>query len=251
MDTQGSRIAHIRRSLGLSQVEFAAALSARLLERGKRKGVTRGAVGNWEQDKGIELGNLDAVADLGGLTSLDWLIRGTGAPPNVAELARLGEAIKSRLGPPPASNVVRLGERPRSFPESVPLYGTVAAAMIGKGAFLLSEEPVDTLPMMPGLAGEEGVYGLIVKGDSMWPMLSDGDPIYVSTVRQPHRNDLVVVQERDSANGQPQGFVKLYERETASRLFTRQLNPEGELVFEKRRSIERHRVFTRRELAGF
>jgi phage repressor protein C with HTH and peptisase S24 domain len=250
MDTKGSRIAYIRQGLGLSQVAFAELVSEQLRELGKKPGITRGAVANWEQDKGIDLANLEVVADLGAHASLDWLVRGHGEPPEKEELRRLGEQIKARMAPP-AGNVILLDERRGAFPESIPLFGTVAAAMLGNGAFLLSQEPIDALPMMPGLTGEEGVYGLIVKGDSMWPMLSDGDPIYVSTVRQPHKNDLVVVQERDSANGQPQGFVKIYERETQTRLFTRQLNPDTELIFEKKRGVERHRVYTRRELAGF
>lgn len=245
MDTRGARIAYIRKSMGLSQVAFAEIIGALRREAGK-PGLSRGAIGNWELGRGIDLDNLQLLADLAG-TSMDWLTRNVGEPPSEAALQEIGRALKPA---PPDESVIILDERRRRFPEVIPLYGTVAASMMGRGAFLLSQEPIDTLPMMPGLVGEEGVYGLLVKGDSMYPMFSDGDPIYVSSVRQPHRGDIIVIQERDSANGQPQGFVKLFQRETAAKLFTKQFNPEADLVFERRRGIERHRVFTRRELAG-
>ncbi|MBS7532095.1 helix-turn-helix transcriptional regulator [Ancylobacter sonchi] len=59
--TVGNRILAIRKEAGLSQAEFA-----------KQLGVSRGAVGNWEHDKGIKTENLLSIADRFG-RSLDWL----------------------------------------------------------------------------------------------------------------------------------------------------------------------------------
>lgn len=249
METRGKRIAHVRKAMGFkSQAGFAEALSAVLKARGAQP-VTRGAIGNWELDGGIDLANLQLISEVSD-ASMDWLNVERGRPPDGERLALLGAKLKLAVPQPRPSNMIMLDEARRRFPDNIPMLGTVAAAMLGHGAFLLTDEPVDSLPLLPGLVGEKGVYGLRVKGDSMYPMFSDGDPIYVSTLREPHRDDIVVIQERDSANGQPQGFVKQYLRETASQLFARQFNPDSKMIFEKRRGIERHRVYTRRELIG-
>ncbi|WP_299482005.1 helix-turn-helix domain-containing protein [uncultured Roseibium sp.] len=68
MDTTGDRIRHIRKALGLTQAEFADRIS-----------LSRGAVGNWEQDKGITQKNLQQIANVFGC-SLDWLLSGKGDP---------------------------------------------------------------------------------------------------------------------------------------------------------------------------
>jgi transcriptional regulator with XRE-family HTH domain len=68
MDTTGERILHIRKALGLTQAEFA-----------ERLELSRGAVGNWEQDKGITQRNLQRIATTFGC-SLDWLLSGKGDP---------------------------------------------------------------------------------------------------------------------------------------------------------------------------
>ncbi|MBO9424659.1 helix-turn-helix transcriptional regulator [Labrenzia sp. R4_1] len=68
MDTTGDRIIHIRKRLGLSQAEFADRIS-----------ITRGAVGNWERNKGISKKNLERIASTFGC-SLDWLLSGKGQP---------------------------------------------------------------------------------------------------------------------------------------------------------------------------
>ncbi len=68
METTGDRIQHIRKALGLTQIDFASRID-----------VTRGAVGNWEQNKGITQKNLQKIANTFGC-SLDWLLSGKGAP---------------------------------------------------------------------------------------------------------------------------------------------------------------------------
>lgn len=68
METTGDRIIHIRKVLGLSQAEFAERIS-----------LTRGAVGNWEHNKGITQKNLEKISNIFGC-SLDWLLSGKGAP---------------------------------------------------------------------------------------------------------------------------------------------------------------------------
>lgn len=67
MSNIGQRIKEARKSLGLSQEEFAAALSKQ-----SARIISRGAIGNWELGKGISRDNLAEVARLCGV-SIDWL----------------------------------------------------------------------------------------------------------------------------------------------------------------------------------
>jgi len=73
MKTTGARIKLVRTAKGMTQQEFAEFLG----------GVTRGAVGNWELEKGITGANMELVARKTG-ASLDWLMTGCGDAPDVA-----------------------------------------------------------------------------------------------------------------------------------------------------------------------
>lgn len=68
MEKTGDRIRLLRKTLGLTQSEFAERIS-----------LSRGAVGNWEHDKGITQKNLQQIAETFGC-SLDWLLSGKGDP---------------------------------------------------------------------------------------------------------------------------------------------------------------------------
>lgn len=74
MPTKANRIKQVRELNGLSQEQFAAALSG-----GKFK-ITRGAVGNWELGGGLRAENLERIAEVFG-ADLNWLGKGRGSPP--------------------------------------------------------------------------------------------------------------------------------------------------------------------------
>ncbi len=246
METQGSRIRFVRDALGLTQAQFAAALShqARLMS-GETSGeaVTRGAVANWERDKGIAQKNLLALVEMVGI-SIDWLARGIGPAPARETLAQLGVALLPR----PARSLPMQFEATST--RTAPLFGTAAGALLGHGSFIVSNEPVDEVPMMPGLVGEPGVYALLVTGDSMFPMFPDGDLVYVSSARQPRKGDAAIIQQRTGKGANLEAFIKLFERETGDSLVTTQLNPAVPVIFPRRTVASCHRVYSRRELAG-
>lgn len=73
METVGKRIRILRKLAGLTQEQFASVLR-------EETEVTRGAVGNWEYDKGISRDNLLAISRKFGV-SLDWLASGKGDAP--------------------------------------------------------------------------------------------------------------------------------------------------------------------------
>lgn len=205
----------------------------------------RGAVANWEADKGIKSQNQIAIAQLSG-ASIEWLVMARGDAPDRTALEAIGRRFK-----PEIVRAVPVVGRAR-FEETVPVLGAAAGAMTAlSGSFSFGDDaPVGYAPMMPGLTGERDVYALFVEETSMMPMYPPRSLVYVSPHRPPHRDDTVIVQEPHSANGRPQTFIKLYERETPRQLFTRQLNPDSSVIFEKKRGILVHRVYPLRELAG-
>lgn len=247
MDTLGKRIAYIRNGMGLTQEQFAAALSEQIKLMGgdgRPEQVSRGAVANWEREAGITSRNQMAVADMAE-ASVDWLVRGKGDEPVLNKLAEIGRRYR-----PQARAAMPIGGSSQ-FSENIPILGTAAGAMTSSGAFSFNDEmPVGYAPMMPGLTGERDVYALFVEDVSMIPMYQPKGLVYVSPHRPPHKDDTVIVQEPESANGNPQAFIKIYIRENASELVTRQLNPDSNVTFLKKRGLLIHRVYPLRELAG-
>jgi phage repressor protein C with HTH and peptisase S24 domain len=248
MDTIGARIAFLRNAMGLQQEELAAALST-LLKRdaggGRPTSVTRVSVTNWENDTtGISQRNAAALAELTG-ASLDWLHFNRGAAPAGELLFEIGKPFRRPPKPKPPRG------RQEAGAEVTPLYGVVAAGELGRGGFILTPEPVEFIAPPPGLADEADLYALTVKGTSMLPVYADGERVFVSPHRTIRQADIVIVQERDSANGQPQSFIKQYDHETPAQIVTYQFNPPGQSVlFVRQHVMACHRVFTRREEAA-
>ena len=132
----------------------------------------------------------------------------------------------------------------------VPVYGTVAASDLGRGAFRLSSDIVDWAARPPALTGVADLYALEVKGDSMFPKFEPGDIIYVHPHRAYRPGDVVVIQEPDSDNGEPQSFIKVFKKETPADLVASQYNPVADLKFHKRDGLVVHKVMTNRDLFG-
>ena len=132
----------------------------------------------------------------------------------------------------------------------VPVYGTVAASGLGNGAFRLSSDIVEWAARPPALMGVPDLYALEVKGDSMFPKYEPGDIIYVHPHRAYRPGDIVVIQEPDSDNGEPQSFIKVFRKETEQEVLASQYNPQGDLTFRKRNGFLVHKVMTTRDLFG-
>lgn len=139
---------------------------------------------------------------------------------------------------------------PTSVPIDVPVYGTVAASPLGKGAFRLSNDIVDWAARPPALMMVPDLYALEVRGDSMSPKYEPGDIIYVHPHRVYRSGDSVVIQEPDSDNGEPQTFIKLFVNETENKVTTQQFNPKSALEFKKRPGLKIHKVMSNRDLFG-
>ena len=135
----GSNIKRLREANGLSQEEF-----------GKIAGVTDKAVSTWENDLKIpRMGAIQKIADHFGITKSELI-----------------EDSSSREEAPPVSE---------SF-VNVPLYGSVAA---GLGCYA-DNMIVDYVPFAASSMKRGYKYiCLEVKGDSMYPLLLEGDILLV------------------------------------------------------------------------
>jgi phage repressor protein C with HTH and peptisase S24 domain len=240
MDTLAERIAYLRLGMGLTQEEFRDALNAQLKTLGAPP-VSRGAVSNWENgSKGLAMRNIRALSELTGAT-VDWIANNRGPAPREDLLRKIGEQL---LG-------VSLGA-PGEFPLTVEIVAQAAGSTLGKGAPLLFDQPsIGWLPMLPGLRGLEGIYGLEVTGDSMVPMFKPGKPVYVSPHSPVRKDDPIIVIEHKSSNGNAVGFIKIMVADRRDRVITRQLNPPLEISFMKAPGLSIHRVLELDDLIDY
>lgn len=140
----------------------------------------------------------------------------------------------------------QLGQLPRDLP----VLGTVAGAMLGKGAFQLTNDVVDYVRRPPGLIGAKDAYALYVEGESMIPRFEPGELVFVHPHRKAVTNDYIVIQEPDSDNGGPRGFIKQFVKQTQTLLRTRQFNPPANIDFPMRPGLIWHKVLRGDELYG-
>lgn len=130
--------------------------------------------------------------------------------------------------------------------ERIPLLGTAAGA--GIGAFRPDAEPIDFLPVPPGLAGVERAYAILVKGNSMSPEHKEGDLRFVNPVKRPVSGDSVIVQQQFAEGGPIDAYIKRFLRETESEIVTEQLEPHGTVRFPRKTVLAVHKVATMNEL---
>ena len=197
METIGDRIKTIRASVRpkMGQAEFAKRLSA-----AKGQNITRGAVGNWERNKGISLDNLTSIAAEYGI-SIEWLVMGRGSmmyQPNLpAELPGMPEhfglidAYDQRVSAGPGAFVSSGSE---------PLY-----QLAFRREWLRAITP----------APERALVILFADGDSMEPTIHPGDSMLVDTSQTNPRKDGIFVIRWDGLLN-----VKRVTADEASRTIT-------------------------------
>jgi phage repressor protein C with HTH and peptisase S24 domain len=138
----------------------------------------------------------------------------------------------------------------RQLPKDVPVLGTVAASELGKGAFQFTSEVIDYVRRPFGLLGARDIYALYVEGESMIPKFEPGDLVFVHPSRKPRGGDYVVIQEPDTDNGGPRGYIKRLKSVTATMVRTQQFNPPTNIDFIIRGGLVVHKVLSEGELYG-
>jgi phage repressor protein C with HTH and peptisase S24 domain len=203
-DEIGARVRKVRD--GLTQEAF-----------GKRLGVSRGAVANWERGQGIKRENLQAIVERFGV-SFEWLATGNG--PSFAQ---------------PSSNVSEtpnalIGDKLTVRGEYIPVYGHAVGGLDGE--FILNGNKLDEILAPPGLSPARGAYAVTCAGESMEPRYFDGETVYVDPTKRARRGDFVVAQIKNPSEGQPPlAYIKRFVRHNDNELVLEQFNPAKELRF--------------------
>lgn len=187
----GRRIKALRKDLGLTQDEF-----------GRRVGLSRGAVGNWELGQGAKRESLLKVAEEFGV-SFEWLATGRGEQrPEDGDLRLV--PIGEEFDPDPVVEDEALGaaaEMPfsGSIPDSQPEVDARAGAGPGEvgetvnvrsGGIVTGHRVVSEWRLPPEYLRHElrsqpnRTWILEVVGDSMEPTLYPGDRVIVDTSHQ-------------------------------------------------------------------
>lgn len=180
---------------------------------GKRLGVSRGAVANWERGLGIKRENLQAISDKFRV-SFEWLGTGKGTSASKAE-----EKPNAFVGD-------KLSERG----EYIPLYGHAVGGLDGE--FILNGNKLDDILAPPGLSPARGAYAVTCAGESMEPRYFDGETVFVDPQRRARRGDFIVAQIKNPNEGQPPlAYIKRFVRHNDNELVLEQFNPPKELRF--------------------
>lgn len=226
MESVGERIKHLRKAAGLTQEQLASVLW-------EETEVTRGAVGNWEHDKGISRDNLMAISRKFGV-SLDWLANGAGGPPE-------------RVPTFPRSETEAHSETPPRSPMAIPSGRVPYAGKVRAGAFLeaddyFNQDPGDVPdyvprhPAYPHLAQrawhvEGDSMTLAGIADGMWAVAAPYLD-YVDKVGELDNGNFVVVERALQGGSKLEVTVKEVQfARKGMRLVPRSTNPEHKEFF--------------------
>jgi phage repressor protein C with HTH and peptisase S24 domain len=226
MKNVASRIAYLRKDVArLSQAEF-----------GRKIGVSRGAVANWEVGGDISRENISNIASMFNV-SLDWLDKGRGAPPDAhpmqshhTPVAFSSDREQSLMkGTAEQANAYIDRDRLSSW-RKIPVYGQAVAGV--NGEFVMNGNVLFDAFAPINITDVSNAYGVRVAGESMWPRYEDGEIVFVDTTKTPRKGDYVVVQVHTGQDDEaPWAYVKRFLRHNSSELVLSQFNPEKELTF--------------------
>jgi phage repressor protein C with HTH and peptisase S24 domain len=222
-EERGNRIREVRTEilkLGSQQ-----ALADLLTREGK--GVTRGAVGNWELGKEVGLDALTVLSRIAGVR-IEWLAYNDGE-----------KLLSSIAGPMEPANARQTGEFLRSLVK-VPQYGSAVGGEDGE--FVLNGNRLDDVFAPPSLNGIQNAYAVQVSGDSMYPRYEDGETVFVNPNRRTVKGDYVIAEIHLIENNPPLAYIKKLVRRTDKELILEQFNPPKILKFEGDRVKSVHYV---------
>lgn len=184
---------------------------------GKRLGVSRGAVANWERGLGIKRENMQMIAERFRV-SFEWLATGNGA-------TYANGTSKSTETP----NAL-VGDKLSEQGSYIPLYGHAVGGIDGE--FILNGNKLDDILAPPGLSPARGAYAVTCAGDSMEPRYFDGETVFVDPEKRVRRGDFVVAQIRNPEEDRPPlAYIKRFVRHNDNELILEQFNPVKQLTF--------------------
>ncbi len=227
MLTLGQKIRTARKAKGLTQADVADYF-----------GIKSGSVSLWESD--------DTRPDVMKLEPLARLL-----DVSMAEL--LGDA-GAKAPPLPLRDAPQKPLMQRSAPEfsepfavppiparRVPVFGLAVGGEDGR--FEMNGQLLDTVFCPPGFEDAPNLYAVYVTGESMEPVFSPGQTVWVHPNRAPRRGDDVIIQIRpDHEDAAPHGFIKRYQSGTPTKIVVKQFNPPQEITFDRDAVLSIHKI---------
>lgn len=184
---------------------------------GKRLGVSRGAVANWERGLGIKRENMQMIAEKFRVP-FEWLATGNG--PAYASIGSNSTETPNAF----------VGDKLEERGEYIPLYGHAVGGVDGE--FILNGNKLDDILAPPGLSPARGAYAVTCAGESMEPRYFDGETVFVDPTKRVRRGDFVVAQIKNPQEDHPPlAYIKRFVRHNDNELVLEQFNPAKELRF--------------------
>jgi phage repressor protein C with HTH and peptisase S24 domain len=216
-----------------------------------RKGLTRASAGRLAKLSPDYIRKLGETSDRSGnLTKLAQLANALDVP--LSDIT--GESAEPAPSQDPLA-IARGDARPAAvrmpprdtMPRDVPVLGTVAGSAIG--SFQFTSDVIDYVRRPPALVGVE-TYAVYVENESMVPRYNPGDLVFVHPRRPVLKGDAVVIQIKNSAGADMEGFIKIFQSRTAEWIIVEQLNP-ASIIRYKRETVQHiHKVLTMNDLFG-
>ncbi|MEN3931397.1 helix-turn-helix domain-containing protein [Microvirga sp. W0021] len=225
MSTLGQRIRQARKAKNLTQADVA-----------QYFGIKPGSVSLWESDDTKpELSKLEPLARLLGVTVSTLL--GDGSLPTYGMAP---DAHKKNNIPTPSefSEPFDIPPIPR---KRIPVYGLAVGGEDGR--FEMNGQLIDTVFCPPGYENAPNLYAVYVVGESMEPVFSPGQTVWVHPNRAPRRGDDIIIQVHSTSEEEPPyGFIKRYVSSTPSKVIVEQFNPPKEIEFQKENILSIHKI---------
>ena len=219
-------------------------------ELGKRMGVTKSAVNQWESGKNMP--DPRKIPDLVKVLALDpRLFVGQDMQIDDVPYRDVSDTLQSGGAPdsappeaPPAP--YNRGDMPRD----VPVLG-VTVGGDGGADFSMNGETIDHVRRPPRILGRRDVFALYVQNDSMSPWRESGGIVYVEAARPPQIGDYVVVEltPLKDSDGRP-ALLKRLVGLSGSKVKLHQFNPPRTFEIERRKVHRLYRVMDWSELLG-
>lgn len=133
--------------------------------------------------------------------------------------------------------------------KDVPVMGTAAGSHL-RGAFQLTNDPVDYVRRPESLINARNVYSLYVEGSSMEPQYYPGDLIYVHPDKPPRFGDAIIVQCKNGSDDSMEATIGVYLKRTAEKLVILKHNPRAEIEISRTVIVATHKVLTTNEIYG-
>jgi phage repressor protein C with HTH and peptisase S24 domain len=111
----------------------------------------------------------------------------------------------------------------------LPVFG---AAQGGRGAVVLTNDPVDWVLRPDSLLRVKDGYGMIVSGDSMSPRIQNGDTVLVNPHLPARAGDACIFRKHED-HGAVEICIKEFVRQTADLWHVKQFNPKKSFTLKK------------------